>query len=1132
MGAGHVTEPVEVQGAPRREARATAPAGTAGVLSPAGLISLQRSAGNAAVRALVAQQVQRDPLQQTRAGRRRRAAQAQQLRQISGDRTARVVDAPAMARELRGVLERRLEVAQARLRSPVRNSTNADHVALQQQITRLQSQIFELTTVGHDAAGLRRVQDLGAAAGVATPIRRTDVGTLRSRTNDTEVGPSGITHGRTDVTQTTELTNVQAGQSTTQRTDTRRRQVEIGLEGGSHTNRITSATQAADGTTRSIDQQRTTGVTVGDGSVGATRGNQVTTERGFADGSSTSSTRGVTHGATWGNDGGSITRGANQSTTVRAADGSSRTSESGGSTNLGYVRGEDGTGAAIGTRGNRGSTTTDAEGNVTGTQSGSFGATGQLTNRGGSAGGTLDGSIGRGPHAVSGNVGGNASFRVDVLPVDPDANPITWRIVTRIEFRINGGATGTVNRGPVTGTVGVEGSYSSVETYEHRLTDAEARIYVSNARRIAAGGTAPPGSSQEWDLLSRMRLSNSRGRDRRALDDPAAAARLPVGSSVSLETTYGTTRRAGAGVNGGGLAVGLNTSEGDTTTRTGRVGVVSQAGRRMVEIRLTFIDGIDGSDGGNIGAGGVAAELSTARANSRGREIRIRLDPTSGDYADRFREVVAARTEAAARALQTRFGNAGMVETDEDSTDTSVAVGAAGSGGGVGLGVRGRSRRSHSREVTIAIDDETGQRTLEATTTANSAQTGSIGTGSNSIVAIGSSNATTNRVRTDGRQTVSSTLTQTTNVLTGLPQGMRDALNLTSTRLEQLRLSTGDVDEIGRRARGDDQMWLNSLPGGLMLHVNRSGQWMALKRGLQARAPQHWRDVDEAIAARIVRGEAITRFMSSVDAEDGQRALHVLARGMGGRQLGDAVEWPENISGRGPQFDQLRERVDRARERFRTMTPETRRRDVNDLIGQFNDILGAINECQTFSSPAAKVETATVVRRMISRVLRYRDAAERPAATTPAAGTGAATSGTPAPSATQSVVDDDDDRSLDPITALQTAAQYKRAEGEAWRRVQEAISSANGFFGTNRDAMRAVDILDSLPRTYGPWMAALNAATAAPGQTRESLRRHRPNPWFTATLLDQAVGAGGPTVRNNVDTARRRRDWIASGNWN
>lgn len=1015
-------------------------------------------------------------------------------------------DVVAMARELRTILEthvRELESGEAR---PHEERLGTAHLAetgdpghqdgMRYQAGRLRSQITQLLSVRNDAAGLAAVEDIAGAYGIALE-RRTIAGPSTRSLNRVSPLDRRVVRGTETTSRFASATPHESSVDTVTVSHSRTTGYADGAISTTRDDSHRVARGDGSGTATSSSTRRSAGGH--DGTWSASSGTTESQTETHRDGSSTESSSSARTSVDVSSTEASAHHTRSSSHTDTDASGNAVTRSSSGTATGGILYGEDGPGARAGFSSTTGTERRGPDG-VVESNSATYSGDAQITGHGVAASGGAQSEVRRGPATVSQQINANASFHIDLAPVE--GSPNEYEVVTTIRYGASGGATGRLGSesASISGGLDVNGARSS--TYRHRLSHDEAEHYLESARAAARGvsSSGPP----ELSFMARLHAAGDHARgitDDAVLSDPSAARRLSSGSSFEQTTTVGVT--AHGAVSAGG--VGASGSVGQSQTRTVRVRNTRVGNRDVVEIRLTFTDGNTRTAAGHAGIEGVSIEAGTRGSGETGRVVTVQLDPTSGTYDASFQQVMAAHDLGAAEVIAQRFG-AALTRSQSSSDTTNVAAGLAGEGG-VGTGLYGSSQHARSSSIAYgAVDPATGRRTLEATHTGSSTQSGGLRAWGGDVLTTSSSSTAESHVANDGTQRVQIDDEDRT-AIAALPQFMQDALHTTQRRLEELRFNAHDVDVLAARAHG--QGWELAATNAIRLHGMSA--WRILGEALRNPRPDpEWVRANANIAKQIARGAAIADFIASVDAHIGTDALLQMARG-GGERLGRHIGWPESISDRGAQFHALEARVEGAAERYAALHGADRgtriQADASEIRNGLQTILAVVQRCTTFSDTGTKVETETAIRDQITQINR---AASTALGTQPAS-------------------PEDEQRHRDTVLrVVQQVTTYKEEEHRHWEAAQSQIGQSQGLFANPNDCVNAATgELDAIAATYPQWVEALRAgieASRAVHGDPDAFRHLHPNPSWSIELLRQVVRIGG-TVADQIDIEARASRW-------
>jgi hypothetical protein len=1070
-----------------------------------------------------------------------------------------VLDVPGMAHTLRPQIDDRLQEAELRL------ANEGDPDAQQQlraEIARLRGDQLELADTGHNARSLQAVRAIAANHGLDAPDQHTHVGTTSEEVHETEHADGGIsrvtgsertttrlgrnpTVGSLDSTTTRDTRSLGVGREglsrgsehsvADERADgssehsSQRRRYTLGAEGHgvglSRRDDSTHAVTETNGSTTEVQQGRARGISVGSEGIGLHRSHDQSRSEHNSDGSSSQQSQGSTSGVSVGREGVTASNESHSRSSTTDASGHTSTRESSQNISGGVITGrEHGAQMSFGsTSSSSESEQRDGQEHQTRAQSSSTSGSARLTDHGGAASLEHQAESSRGPVTISGHAGVHGSFTIEIEHIE-DSHDVN--VITRVEISGSAGGGLGVSGGGVGVNAGVDASTAHGLTITRRMSAAEATRYAERARTVDRGGGDSGADLPELGLIARLRASGAQGA-MAALDDPAAAAQMGVGSSLELSSQMSGDAHGGVSASGGGLGGSLSAHAGASQTRTVHVGTIELDGQRLIEVRLTFSTGHTSGVSGSAQASGVAMEAGQEHAREAGHEVVFHLDPSAHDYAQRFHRIMATDSEAAAQALGEQLG-AEVTQNQSSSDGTSVGVGGAGEHGGVGFGIRGADQHDTSSSVTLGAGGGPGPRALSGTSRGESTQSGSVGTSGHTLASMRSDGTATSTVDRHGNQSLDMTHTEQSDI-DALPQAMRNLLHTTFAEVERFHLDAHGVEQLAATAR-DPLSWSNVLTGTMRLHFE--AQWLTLGRRLVAPQPDPaWVAANPQIAVRIARGRAISDFVAAAPAGEGQSALELAVRGPDGRaEVGERLMWPDGISGRAEQFQHLRERLDNAEEHW----PHTPIADVlqqsNDIQMQLEMIRAVVTSCDTYSDATAKVETLAAVRHEERRVeeLRRRaldqQTAHAPDAAAPAAATTGPGAAPPAgaqhdpPSAHEGSEQQRTREQLEDLIA--EASDCKEQEMAKWHESQREAARAGGWFDVHEHLEASVSALQAIAAMYPRWVdrlqRAYHLARTSGGDTGRLTHLH-PNVEWTIQLYREALNNVGSMERGTYE---------------
>ncbi|MFO0749826.1 MAG: proline-rich domain-containing protein [Myxococcota bacterium] len=950
------------------------------------------------------------------------AAPGTTVRHQSG---ARVENPRVTARALDGHLQTRiannnasiseLEAENARdPMSPEYHRREAEIARLRAEVPRLESARRDAALAGQDdQRGMARLQTIADGHGVPwQPLRngqQVDTGTTTVRTSSR----GGLDHSVESESVRAPAAGAEGGASPVERT-TDRRSIQTGFGDGrvARTYAQSQSVARSDGSGESRSRQTSIGAGRVEGGHGVSvNGERSDTVNHQAGGSETNqASRGASLGYGDGNVTGQRTRGSQH--TVTAADGSSVSNQSSQTNRVAIGRGgitgrqessevhEERDAAGEVTR--RSADTSNASGGLTmgqhqvgaqagvggtrerrdGTNTSSLGgqADASISNRGGSASGTGQGSIGRGRTQLSGSVGASASFTTDIQEVE-GSDGQQYEVVTVLTLSGNLGVNGRVGSDTNNVSVGVEGRRSHAMTFRHRLSAAQAASYRASLAQVRDNQVPVQGIGAEFAYMRRS-LEMERGHTglgrESIVSDPAAARNLADGDSMEITDTSGSTRRIGVQGGGGGVSAGASHSEGSSETRTIRVRATTVGGHSVREITLTFSRTDESQNSANASVEGMGVAGARGHSDTHGRSVVFSLPADARDYDARFARIMGCHDAGSAEHLALELG-ADITRSEEHTTDTSGGVGAT-RDGAVNHGLNQREVRSTTSDVTVGRDED-GHGTIVGSTGARSESQLGVRVGgtdrvSSNVTGTAQNRFDSTRARGD-RQEVSVDQNRDSGVRVGSDEGvvgdLRRRLGLLRRELEGYRVSEGEVNIIAERARGG--AWMDALPLYLRNgnHESVVGLWRALQSELRNPRPRaEWVAADPDMAMQIARGEAITRFRGAAPPEDGFAAIQGLLRGGGGQALGVHFEWPDSIRARQPEYNRLHEEMLGLEGRWRGLSDAERRTRVGAdgarVTAGLRAVLNAIRAAEDFHSPEAAAETEEAVQADIRRV--------------------------------------------------------------------------------------------------------------------------------------------------------------------
>jgi len=896
------------------------------------------------------------------------------------------------------------------------------------------------------------------------------------------------------------------GVSSTDVTETSlRRPGEGGESGAGHS---TSTTTAAHGGARFGDDSATVGG-------GQSRTNGQTAYNPDGSSSGTTSTAGSSGSATM-NDSGTLTAATatvtgNDQQSVRDASGRETHRETNSSSvTAGYVNGENGEGVTL--AGQVGEDHRNRESASSGTLSGSATVTDQQVG----ATGNAAVSMGAGPVAVNGSLGGGASFSVDVREV-PDTRPKQYELVTTFRYEISFGVGVGTNDNQLgasttnTGRAGVSSRQQRTSSYTNRLTAEQAAEYQADLRR--GEGSTPRGGAGPAPALrfaARLRAFAAAGHFPTEADLLGNSRDMEMDSEIRIGGSDTTTGTGGGQVGGLGMSAGADASATRTTEVDRRCARLMINGQDTIRYTLVFADTQASSRALNGAVEGIGARGQQDESQRRGVTVVIDIAADAPDRDARERQALSVMTRQAADQLARETG-AEITRESQTSTTDSFGMGLM-DDGQVATGLVSTGRRATGRRVTTGQRDAEGHQTLRGGTTGSSSDGAALNVLGTEVANVGSATNASAEVDDEGRQHVEVRNSETAGL--ALPQMLQNLWRTTEQRINSFDISESDMTVLVRRA--NDRRWNTCLPDAQQLHIQ--GPWRSLKSSLLRPRPEpDWVRADRATAYKIARGEAITNFIGGVPARHGHAAIRAVLRNFDRTQaLATEWEWPDSLHAQERTYAGFRTDIRGARARFGRMTGDERETMIQEAVTRIaNGLEGikrAVAGCGDFQQESAKVEMLNGLDRDIREIHRHGQQAS-------VAGGGGGQAEAASSSAAQEGVGRDTgdhaSKSAHMMEAKMGAFRYKRMERTNWRSCQQHMQAARDrvFVSTHDDVQRAMNQLLAIERAWvGQWSASFREYSRLAhelglgGQIDYGLRT---NVEYRIQLMTQAVALDG-----------------------
>lgn len=648
----------------------------------------------------------------------------------------------------------------------------------------------------------------------------------------------------------------------------------------------TTATTGTESVSSSSSTSRTVGLAEGQLSYGGTAksgGEQSDTATGYSASSGTTKTVKVGAGA----------GGGAYSSSVESSDQvgdtrytrSSGTSYTAGGGKFGQTRTTDNTVGTVDDKGElvRGlSTGTSRERGVIAGADG-YGGYGGL-------GGRADATLAKGVK-IGMSTGLDGRFTVNVAEV-PNT-PGTYQIALTISLGANLGASTSISRGSdVKGSLSVSASGAVTAQYVHVLPEAEVQRYLAALRDIRSAPLS--GTYHELGILrtavtdgEQTAIGMLRGVQAGMLGDPAAAARLAEGDSVTITEAA----RGGADLSAGARGASLG---GGVSAATSLAWTVARVGGKVL-LTGTPASETGWKASGSAPLGAASMGYGTEHKNSSSHTFRFVLDPGDARYATLFRQIVGSAGQAELAAVAAAHPELVDARSATTGTDTSGKVTA-------GLGPLSLLFSDTHTRTSTTDADRLGQLTVtEAGTGGGGVELGFGGvpllqyseTGA-VITKVGPGDVAEGDVSTS---TSESDWAATWSALAEHPLDTIKGLFTGSTKLAQdtdvvgMTLSDADYARIAITA-GNSSAWTQALLDAGASVLNDLQDWRACRSRIVA--ARDGKQVAAALAD-FVQGGGSRR----------ATVVRVVVRGPGSAQGGSRYEWPSELASQRSMYESL-----------------------------------------------------------------------------------------------------------------------------------------------------------------------------------------------------------------------------------
>jgi hypothetical protein len=501
----------------------------------------------------------------------------------------------------------------------------------------------------------------------------------------------------------------------------------------------------------------------------------------------------------------------------------------------------------------------------------------------GTAGGSATRTLAKGVK-VGVSSGLDGRFTVNVTQV-PGSLPPQYQLVLTISLGAKLGTSGSAERGALSGSLSGSASGSITATFKHLMSEPDAAGYLADLDRV---GAAPPsGMHRELQIL-RAAVVDGDDAAKAMLTagqaalagDPASAAQLSEGDSLSLKVEGRVGASGSAGAKGDGAGAGLS---GGVTAGASMTWVVARKGGKVV------LTGTPASETGWNASGSASFDAATLsygedHRSTASRTFTFALDPDSPDYASLYGQITGATDTdslAAIAAAHPELVTGRSTTTGTGETDTTSA----------GLGPLSMSMKDSSGRTTTTALDPTGAVTTTETGTGSSGL--SVSGAGVPLASYTESEELTTTVAPDNTATgdVSSTtsssdLGATWDEILEHPLDSLAGLVTGGTKLAEksdvagMKLSDGDYQTIAAMA-GDPRGWDRA---GVPLSVTQDlADWHACRSRILA-----------AGGDRTAIAKALADFVSGAGSRRAQ-AIQLVVRGAGSAEGGTRYEWPSEL---------------------------------------------------------------------------------------------------------------------------------------------------------------------------------------------------------------------------------------------
>lgn len=537
---------------------------------------------------------------------------------------------------------------------------------------------------------------------------------------------------------------------------------------------------------------------------------------------------------------------------------------------------------------------------------------------------------------------GDGSFTIDIERQNSETPP-TYQLVFTIHVGLAGRVSanhGSSSRNGVRAGVNAGGGVGGDMVFRRTLSQELARQYWTAAEQHDRDPDSDVNDNlPEFGRLARIRAgadnADQMGNATAVAGDASAARQMVDGEEVELTLTGETTVGGNLGHHGQGHDVGVDAERHDEWTRRVLVTRTGEGSDARVNVTVTFTHSDRWHVQGQASAGGSPTVGARRGGNSgNGDTVRFILNPADEAFDRHYQEICHTTGRDAVRALAEQPEYQSEVDytehTESDGTEESESVRGAG-----GMGAAQRRRGSYSETIRRGQDGS-----LSGEVDGSQDTSLVIGSEETTLAQGGTEGSISSTVERDGqvditaqRRTHESDIGRTAARAAAAVEGAdaeeraRQALGATPlTRLRRLldsehqvldgfHLDEADIEGVVARAENSSR-WEQCASSPRMLE-----EWRRLRNELRRPSiRREEREIDAVVARRLAIARHLARFYQS-RGDLAQEAMHNVltnygAAGLSGvtrdsdaEQLGSEFEWPHGLRSQQPRYETLRGQV-------------------------------------------------------------------------------------------------------------------------------------------------------------------------------------------------------------------------------